>query len=232
MPTYTEQLRRKQEADAVAKLAQANADAWRQILREHLSVIDGEANFRLTLEFCEGSITSEKFRVLIQEQPTGFELAFGDDTPKLIEKIMLVIDPKGIRFSESLNSKMTRKAAVGPVDFGNEERRRTYINEEKRLGYLNRIQLIDELERRNLNAELRSMSVEEVTQRRDSFRPERPSRREDGYPALPRYLVLPGHIQATEATPELLRNLVKTDYRFWRELVRKYGSAQITERSQ
>src|SRR5260370_3415291 len=148
--TYTEQLKKKQEADAAAQLAQANADAWRQILREHENVLDSEANFKIVLEFCEGEITGEKFRYLLQEKPTGFDLAYGDDRPKLIAAIMAVIDKKGLRFSESLNSKMTRRAAVGPQDYANEERRLTYMNEEKRLGLLSRIQLLDELERRNL----------------------------------------------------------------------------------
>ena len=232
MPTYTEQLRKKEEADAAAQLAQANASAWRQILREHPEVLDGEANFKIVLEFCEGQITSEKFRVLIQEKPAGFDLALGDDRPKLIEKIMLVIDPKGIRFSESLNSKMSRRVQTGRVDHVEEEMRLRFLNEEKRLGYLSRIQLLDELERRNLKSELRSMSPEEVAKRRDAYRPPQQPPRSDGYPTLPQYLVLPGHVQATQMTPELIRSLVKTDYDCWRLLVRKYGSDQITERSQ
>jgi len=232
MATYTEQLRKKQETDAASKLAQANANAWRQILIDYPDVIDAEANFKMTLEFCEGFITLEKFRCLLETRPPGFGIAHGDDRPKLIDKIMSVIDPKGKRFSETLNSKMSRGAAVGPLDYANEERRLTYLNEEKRLGLLSRIELIAELEKRNLRSELRSMSVEEITKRRDAYRPQQAPTRSDGYPTLPQYLVLPGHVQATSMSPETIRNLVKADYNCWRMLVRKYGPDQITERSQ
>lgn len=242
--TYTDQLRKQQDRDAAATLAQANADAWRQILVDYPDVLDGQANFQIVLEFCEGVITPEKFRMLYTQRPEGYGLALAqrvngqvlDDRPKLIERIMKVIDPKGRRFSESLQAKMTRRVAVGPLDYANEERRLTYLNEENRLGYLTRVQLIDELERKNLNAELRSLSPGEVAQRRDSFRPKQEPPRKDGYPRLPSHLVLRGQVTATEMSPEKLRELAAGrrpgDYDEWRRLVKLYGSAQINERMQ
>ena len=240
---YTELLKKKQEAEAEGQLVEANSNAWRQILREHENVLDSEANFKIVLEFSEGEITGEKFRYLLQEKPAGFDLAFGDDRPKLIAAIMAVIDPKNIRSSESLNSKMSRRAAVSQVDRFAEEKRLRYIEEEKRLKYLDRNQLLDELEKKNLNSQLRSMSPEEIRQRNqqpshaylNGYRPQ--SLRADGYPTLPQVLVIPGEVQARELTPEFLTSLRKRDYNspeyaVWRLLVKKYGGNQIMERSQ
>jgi hypothetical protein len=229
---YTDEIKKQQEATDAAALAQKNADAWRQILIDYPDVPDKQGIFNMTLAFCEGEITSEQFRVLLETQPPGFGITRGDDRPELIERIMKVIDPKGRRFAETLNSKMSRGAAVGRDDYANEERRLTYINEEKRLGLLSRIELIAELEKRNLRSELRSMSVEEVSKRRDAYRLPQALARSDGYPTLPQFLVLPQRVQADQMTGEFIRRLVKEDYKSWRWLVSRFGPDQITERSQ
>jgi hypothetical protein len=94
---------------------------------------------------------------------------------------------------------------------------------------------------------IKGMSAREIVADNAANRPVRP-RRSDGYPIMPRQLVVPAGVRvgdtisdgihATEMTPQVIQGLTSSrvesnEYHYYRfRLVRAYGAAQVNERSQ
>lgn len=215
--SYTNEVLEQDAKDRAQRLEAANREAWEEICNT-TDVTEGEAFYKLVLEFCEGEITLDKFLMMQATCPTGFDLTNPNWWKGTKENLI----------AELIGRKRRQLAPTGVLDSRDEVELRDF---ESNLWNLSKAELRAKRGEQAFKEEIRTAS-----QARDYLSKHRmlASQREfftrDGqgpFPKLPLYVVPPGHVQAIPRDARYYTNL---DASALRRETQRYSVEQVNTR--
>ena len=112
---YRTQVAAQVEADAVKEKVAANDAAWNEII-DRYAIRDADDNRNMVEIFCSGVITLQKFKLLADHPPAGFNLRWSDEKTLRAELIDAILeqlhDPTGKRFTDHAAKTELRPARI------------------------------------------------------------------------------------------------------------------------
>ena len=209
--SYTNEVLEQDAKDRAQRLAAANRAAWEEILNS-TDVTEGEAFYRLVLEFCEGEITFDKFALLQATCPAGFDFTNPKWHQGTRENLLKKIK-SAIRSQTPLATEDEIRNVVGAMASWDKAKLRAKLRE---LNFKQEIRTASDA--REYLAKYRLLVSQQQYFTKSGQGP---------FPRLPLHVVPPGFVTAIPLDAKYIHSL---DAAGIRKLTQRYSDEQVTKR--